>query len=389
MISDLKFYNPLTNIRDHHDSNLWQSAENYLNVGQRAYHVLKIDGQKILLEKVHCRSSFFMTLLKVFSYCLVIPYLTAISICSWYRKSYQFEIYDTKDQLVCDGVVKDKVDSIDLKPSSKVTAYKIDDVLNELKKAKEKGLKLALYVGRGHDQSIPIETDYVWCSLDNAPVDEIEEGRLHLCMDFNNNAQMVKIRHLFDKVLTDLSVIKFMNYPWETLQKLLNPQPDSELISESWSGISSMTPLDQAIYFTKKGTMSIPQKELEDFQKQEKIAFVGWKTKVGENEAESQYANFLANMSDKTKQDILHVNNGKEEGLKLAFMHFILKSNNLEPKRINHVDQLHEITQQFLLTLFDEVQLLKGPYPYQEENQDEKVSPIQYWTAKSPKTIQN
>jgi len=113
---------------------LWQAAEDYCWVGQKRYHVLSLENGKIHLEERPPFSHRCKTVLKVASYAFVIPVLMALIVCAYYR-------------------------SFHLQPIWKEPS--VEETIARLRAAQEKSLRLALFIGREAEQSIPQEEGWV------------------------------------------------------------------------------------------------------------------------------------------------------------------------------------------------------------------------------------
>lgn len=256
------------------------------------------------------------------------------------------------------------------------TADRIEEVIARLHAASASGSKLGIFVGRNDDQSIPNEEGWTWCSLDRAPTQNgLAENRLHLRMSFNDEDEMKKIQGIFDKVVLDRSVIKFMDDPWITLKNLLVLKPHAELVTESWAGVAGVE--NEGKYIPEKAIMMIPMEDflLHDLLK--KRAFNRWKQKTGEEKVEAFYQEFVSRKAQEKEEGF--VSSGFEQDLKSEFQQHILETHNIEPKPIDRVPELLQHIQNHLLGLFKEVELVPGPYPYIGPNNEER-----YWTARHP-----
>lgn len=120
-------------------------------------------------------------------------------------------------------------------PHSKTIAYfgvTNDEVIAQIKDATKAGQKVGLVIGRIDEEPLPSEEGWVWVSLDIEPRKIIPPTRLHLVMDINEPQHQKKLQNLFNKVVVDASVLKFLhNKPWERLRTLLQPLPESTLIT--------------------------------------------------------------------------------------------------------------------------------------------------------------
>ena len=112
----------------------------------------------------------------------------------------------------------------------------------------KQGKKLCVFIGRGADEPLPKVDNEVWVSLDinlfgffgkhGKPEDANLSGRVHLKIDMNNDRELLsQIEGLFNKVVLDRSVLKFLsNNPFLRMGSLLKPDGESTLISEAKGG---------------------------------------------------------------------------------------------------------------------------------------------------------
>jgi hypothetical protein len=125
--------------------------------------------------------------------------------------------------------------------------YQLEDTIEKIKKLSATH-KLCLFVGRNPSEALPSpKANEVWVSLDVLDAianTRVSPDRLHLKINMNDQAKMNLISKLFDKVVLDRSVLKFVpstnESRWITLGKLLKDQPESELIAEAWTGIATV-----------------------------------------------------------------------------------------------------------------------------------------------------
>lgn len=285
----INFNSTIINSEEIQKSFFWQTTEKYLNIGQKTFRVVKIDGQEVSLKASESRPLFIFTVLKIISY-LAMLLVLAVSLRKWYRRSYQFNVInpsknieincarnvkkEQEDQAnlsveIKEGIAKSNQSEIALdtteelsNPSKKSTtrrvAYKVEEMLARLQQASQEGLKLGLFVGRLASQTLPQEKGWVWCSLDCVPVVECPEDRLHLKMDINHQDDIKKIQCLFDKVVCDYSVIKFIHDPWHTMRSCLVNKPEAEIVAESWAHYKTINIVSEVEYYPRIGTMLVP-----------------------------------------------------------------------------------------------------------------------------------
>lgn len=121
---------------------------------------------------------------------------------------------------------------------------------NTVEKVKElsrtlalEGKKLALFVGHTTDDVLYQTQDTVRVSLDKCLGKDLDPSRIHLLMNFNDREKMRALSKLFNQVIVDDSVLKFIDCdPWRYLGQLLKDDPNSFLITETHVGFVSVNP---------------------------------------------------------------------------------------------------------------------------------------------------
>lgn len=127
--------------------------------------------------------------------------------------------------------------------------YDKDEMINSIIELKFSGKKLALFIGRSEKEPLPTDgeewmyeesdKDYTWVSLDCSICTDVPEGRLHLSLNATKSEDLDIINELFDKVVIDISVWKFLiddNNQVFRLASLLTPGTKSKLMFESATG---------------------------------------------------------------------------------------------------------------------------------------------------------
>jgi hypothetical protein len=193
--------------------------------GKKAQVIDVIYSQKKDIQWIDCEAPVFLTALKIASYLTIVIPFTLLIAKAILRSSYTFT-YQPENSL----------NSI---PATLSPIDKIKQLSNT---------KLCLFVGRTKDEKLPeAQADETWISLDRSETiigaffsskqmcdNSKDPERIHLVIDLNDADEMSKIHRLFDKVVLDKSVIKFINLnPWIVLQGLLKNGDESELISET------------------------------------------------------------------------------------------------------------------------------------------------------------
>lgn len=148
--------------------------------------------------------------------------------------------------------------------------YNQDEMINAIIELKCSNKKLALFIGRTEKESLPTDGEewmyeesdknYTWVSLDCAKCEDVPEERLHLSLDATKSEDIEIICGLFDKVVIDISVWKFLtddNNQVFYLASLLTPGSKSKLMFES-SVSSHSIELDITEPKFEKFTFAIP-----------------------------------------------------------------------------------------------------------------------------------
>lgn len=119
--------------------------------------------------------------------------------------------------------------------------YNLEETINKIKllgeESAKNGKKLGLFIGRQAHEALPTineDKDVNWVSMDRDLGAIPQAERIHLKLDFNDPLTMSKIAHLFDKVVLDLSCLKFFKEdPWRHMGRLLKKDPEATLITEA------------------------------------------------------------------------------------------------------------------------------------------------------------
>lgn len=384
-------FNTTLDFKEHGNLSLWKAAEKYLNFGQKTYTVVAIRNDHIDLKKSVVKSHLFLLALKV-SICFTIALpitLAAILIRTIYRKKYEFELIDSKKTPEVKQVPEPQIDIVKEQeiPNARQViqnAYKVEDVIARIYQAKEEGLKVGIFLGRVNNQDLPAEQGWKWFSLDNEMKDEGQKDH-HLQMDFNNEGQMSKIHHLFNKAVVDRSTIKCFDYPWPTLHQLLEDKPESELITEGSANISSThvnIQITEPTLNPVKLSITIPLKDINEYEFAKKRNFDEWVGKMKLADVELLRQEFYN--QNRSKKPENWTEEQKENALEEDFVNYILEKENIKPPGPpTYTQELYQKIKDHLeRKFFNEVTLHHGPFPYRAENQD-----TDFWVIRSPKNI--
>ena len=363
---------------------LWQASEAYLNFGQKSYKINQIQNTTVNLILSDKKSSVLKIALKV-SVCFTIALPLTVAmflIRAAYRKNYQFNVLSVKkqEQAPQNNLIETKVNEVQSGPAP-ITKSNNDAVIARIIKAKEEGLKVAIFMGRDNSQVMPKEEGWEWFSLDVMT----EEGDTdhHLQMNFNQPADITRIQGLFNKVISDFSTIKFYNNPWPTLHSLLESNEDSELITEGHSGCVGILNIDQPAFYPRKLTLNKPMKDSTKHDQEEKKAFNQWKERVGEAIVSDNFKEFCQGPIYK---NITSNEPDNQQLIDAEFIRYILNKNQIEPVPPPTYDnELYEKIEGLLkLLFFNEVEKCSGSYPYRNDVQEnERV----FWRMRSPKLL--
>lgn len=135
-----------------------------------------------------------------------------------------------------------------------LSTYNLEQEIETVKKIAHDGrTKLCLFVGRTIDERLPeAQGREKWISLDLfltskealrafsaqfGASKDIATDRLHLRVDLDEKEQVLKLKNLFDKIVVDESVIKFIHSdnPWADIGVMLKRSKSAELIAEAYN----------------------------------------------------------------------------------------------------------------------------------------------------------
>lgn len=357
---------------------LWTFAEKTLDFGQKRYVVKTIHDRNIEIQKSEKKktSKQWIAAKLIFSFTVGLFLTIAATITkAIYRHHYNITVL--QDLIPEENPLQGEA----LEIAMKKNAYQIDQIIARIHQSQAEGKKIALFAGRDNSQSLPQEEGWEWFSLDV----ELKNAdyQKHLIVDLNNYIQLSKIRNLFDKVVLDFSVLKFIvPKPWEKMHLLLKPAEDSELIIESASPVSSFTHNPQVELDPENAVLKIPFQEYMSVINKNDHAFNEWKKREGTLKVEEAKEEFLERRKQEEEKgkDFLA---GDEEN---EFKEYILRKENLYLQRPNHYDELRLSIENFLKDrYFDHVELHRHElYPYRTGNE---AVITDFWRLRSPKLL--
>lgn len=238
------------------------------------------------------------------------------------------------------------------------------DVIQRIQKSFEEGKNACLFIGRTPSEMLPVEKEAIWVSLDNdlRTPEELCPEKYHLILSCNDQQEMVSIQHLFSKVIVDQSTWKFFNPGIiDRLVPLLKPVPDSMLVFESaFQFVSPKNNITQWSFDHIR--LQYPSSDDDQFE-QDKLKCLEDITKESggiENLSSNlEYQKFLED------QDPEIVAISEPEDLQADFMDWLATNRGIQEPVNKYIPLARQITQDYLSTLFDQVELKLGtPYPY-------------------------
>lgn len=350
----------ISNLDQHGFSGIWQAAENYLQLGSDAYKIEKVEGNKINISPTSDKPNWVVTILKVISFAIAILPLAALCIIALYRRCYDIQVARVKP------IVSQPQEATP--PPVTDPVQNNNTVLKTLQKAKQQGKKIGLCIGRSETEAIPANSDkWIWVSVDPQMKNPPLENRLHLKETAENLA--IPCAKFFDKIICDLSTLKFFSSPWDLFHGLLDENPDSELITQRSTGVSKIRP--NRMYDGPGASYFITQKEHDKSVLEKLYAFSKWKDE-NQKVASEELEKFASkNFPKKDLNDPLLLSAFREH-----FLNHIYK-----PEGIDHLKELDKVIEKYLKHLFHDVKLKQGHYPLR----DKKEGEIFYWQVKSPK----
>jgi hypothetical protein len=262
---------------------------------------------------------------------------------------------------------------------------------------KEQNQKTCLFVGR--DPTEPLPNSEIWVSLSIIQsrdiLDRTPKGRLHLIMDFNKTEQMKMIKNLFDLVVVDLSTRKFIQdvgFPniYQTIRNggdLLvelglyggTLRPDPRLDPGAWCAYYDTFQLFVVDYFKEKFNVIIDlsivegnlmyDQQIHDEKKNVKALpeYKAWKEfQIEErgivNDNFNDMLNFFTFLSEK-------------QGI-------------IDPTKLVNKDQTNaeqDVRTKEMSQCFDNVQFVKGQYPYSNDYDNDGQTKTEYFHASGKK----
>ena len=195
----------------------------------------------------------------------------------------------------------------------------IDTIL----KASTEGKKIGLIIGRDKNQPVPKEDGWLWVAGNIAGDPAALENRVDLQMDFSAEETIQKLEGMFDRVVVDISTLKFILGAWQKVAPLLKPLSSSELITETSTGcMGILFDIKDVQVDFPNGSISYPYSFQSKEMKENERLFQEWKDKVGETEFAKRKKDFLDNMEASERETLIGF--GGEKELDLAFFYHIL-----------------------------------------------------------------
>ena len=237
----------------------------------------------------------------------------------------------------------------------------IDTIL----KASTEGKKIGLIIGRDKDQAVPIEEGWLWVAGNIRGDPAILENRVDLQMNFSDEGTIQKLEGMFDRVVVDISTLKFIRGAWQKVTPLLKPLLSSELITETSTGCMDLLPDIQEVQVDcLNGSIEFPFSFQSREMKENRLLFQKWKDKVGEKECTKKKKEFLDNRVASMGGKLIGFRSEKE--CDLAFFYHILNEN--YPNRFNAKKEAEKVGveqfRQHLGSLFDQVVVYDDATPF-------------------------
>lgn len=245
-----------------------------------------------------------------------------------------------------------------------IKATNNQNTIKRIQKCSQDGARICLFVGRTPQESLPVEKDVIWVSLDNGlrNAEELSPDKFHLIVDCNDADQMACIQHLFTKVIVDQSTWKFFKPGIiERLSTLLIPSPESTLVFES--AFQFVLPKEEIsewefdhILLSYPTSDDVKNESEKNQFLQQFIEKIGGIEKLAEN---SLYLDFKQQLDEET----LAISD--ENDLIGDFFQSLLKQSGITDPADKYIPLAREKTQSYLATLFEKVELKQDtPYPY-------------------------
>ncbi len=238
-------------------------------------------------------------------------------------------------------------------------SYDPDALAEEIKKIRAAGKKVFLYICRTENQPLPSEEGCVWVSGDIAVHGIIPPSRLHIWADFTNEEHLKRFYGLFDKLVVDLSSVKFLGVDFiSRLVPLLNPSQDAEFVFENMFFTSLKSTGSPVV---TKDSIEIPK----DFYKKTQEVKEEW-VKQAYPKDSPQYAEEFSNYYPKIKQ-IATQRNWSEKELHRQCQSWIIQTKfpaDINPETVL-VDQATALRKNHLEEYFRLITLFENQiYPY-------------------------
>ena len=204
--------------------------------------------------------------------------------------------------------------------------------IDKILEASREGKKIGLVIGRCKHQPVPMQDGWLWVAGNIVGDPAVLENRVDLNMDFSESDTIQKLEGMFDRVVVDISTLKFIDGAWQRVAPLLKPLPSSDLITETTKGCMGLLPMIEEVKIDcAQGSICYPMSFSSKEMKNNDRLFQEWKDKVGEAEFAKVKGDFLSEMDASEKEDLMSY--GGEKELDLAFYHHVL--NKHYPNRFN------------------------------------------------------
>lgn len=238
-----------------------------------------------------------------------------------------------------------------------VQKYRPENVLHEINKPESLNKTICLFVCRREDQSLPETEGELWVSGDRLVSGIIPPDRLHIWADFKQEEQLKRYYGCFDKVVVDISSVKFLGLDFESrLMKLLRPSKKAELVFENSFLTKIVTDQNGKV---SKDDLEIPCNIKEQL------------AKIGLTWFEQTYPKDSSQYQDNFKEFSLSIESiaqhyqWSEEKIHIAFRNHMIESHlplEKNPEYVLH-KQATQLRKEYLEKCFDSVTLVNN-HPY-------------------------
>lgn len=255
-----------------------------------------------------------------------------------------------------------------------------DMTINKIRKYKDNDINVNLFIGRNPTETLPErKTNDIWISLScgqlNESLQHITEDRLHLIMDCNKTTQMKTIQGLFNLVVVDLSTRKF--FEDQGLSNIYDAvQKRGELLIETCLFGGTIKIVDESSFSNDRREYSKRFKTfvVKFFQEQFNVSLdTSFRGNIMDSDQIYDNENLISNIQEykdwKVNQGPGYIYHEMAD----FFRYLAEKQGIIDPASVLSREQkLAEIKTRTseMLQCFDQVEFIKGIYPYKNNYDD-------------------